>query len=315
MDIDLKEQLIASVANIKNKIKMIQCDEDEASLKYMKVFKPITDPLEKMIKNGRQEIPTLNITTKTGSAKTDEDLHCSIDYDNFKEIINKNPSTHSEYYESTNDNQLSYDALLSLKKEDMMDIYEHMNVPFGIHTKNRELMMGNTPVSLSLINNAPNTEKKYIVTVNDKKYELTAGLKELLMRNKPDLKIVSEKDKFYYKEMLIHTNAHKRDFDPNGQLKGDKGLKYNTIIKPLFSQLTTVNKDLDNKLVQPKIGGHLPELKHYKRNTDYIYWDDPNELIERLKLLIASKNAGNNNHDNEIISIIEELKEANIIKE
>ncbi|CAG9137606.1 unnamed protein product, partial [Plutella xylostella] len=46
-----------------------------------------------------------------------------------------------------------------------------------------------------------------------------------------------------------------------------------------------------------------------------VYWDDPNELIERLQLLIASKDAGNTNHDNEILSIIEELKEAGIIKE
>ena len=47
--------------------------------------------------------------------------------------------------------------------------------------------------------------------------------------------------------------------------------------------------------------------------TNYIYWDNPNELVNRLRLLMASKKAGHNNHDNEIISIIEELKEAEII--
>ncbi|XP_066600146.1 putative leucine-rich repeat-containing protein DDB_G0290503 [Prorops nasuta] len=41
---------------------------------------------------------------------------------------------------------------------------------------------------------------------------------------------------------------------------------------------------------------------------DYVYWDNPNELVDRLKLLITSKNAGHTNHDNEIISIIEELQ-------
>lgn len=44
------------------------------------------------------------------------------------------------------------------------------------------------------------------------------------------------------------------------------------------------------------------------------YWDNPNELIDRLRLLIASQNAGNNGHQNEIIAILEELVEANIIE-
>ena len=46
---------------------------------------------------------------------------------------------------------------------------------------------------------------------------------------------------------------------------------------------------------------------------DYLYWDDLNELVDRLRLLVAERSAGNNNHDNEILAIIEELREANII--
>jgi len=51
-----------------------------------------------------------------------------------------------------------------------------------------------------------------------------------------------------------------------------------------------------------------------KKDRGYKYWDDPNELIERLRLLLAYESVGNTNHKNEIISIIEELREANIIK-
>ncbi len=43
---------------------------------------------------------------------------------------------------------------------------------------------------------------------------------------------------------------------------------------------------------------------------DYVYWDDPNELVERLQLLIAEQTAGNPSHTNEIHSIIEELRES-----
>lgn len=58
------------------------------------------------------------------------------------------------------------------------------------------------------------------------------------------------------------------------------------------------------------------ELIHFDKDkhTSYKYWDNPNELVERLHLLIASKSAGHSGHTNEIISIIEELQEANIIE-
>ena len=46
---------------------------------------------------------------------------------------------------------------------------------------------------------------------------------------------------------------------------------------------------------------------------NYIYWDDPNELVDRLRLLMASQAAGNPSHNNEIMSIIEELHETIII--
>lgn len=45
----------------------------------------------------------------------------------------------------------------------------------------------------------------------------------------------------------------------------------------------------------------------------YTYWDDPNELVDRLCLLHASQQAGNNNVNNEIISIETELREAGYI--
>jgi len=43
---------------------------------------------------------------------------------------------------------------------------------------------------------------------------------------------------------------------------------------------------------------------------DYVHWDDPNELVDRMQLLEASRH---NAHDNEMLLIIEELREASII--
>lgn len=45
-----------------------------------------------------------------------------------------------------------------------------------------------------------------------------------------------------------------------------------------------------------------------------MYWNDPNELVNRLRLLVASTSAGHTSHNNEITALIEELREANIIE-
>lgn len=45
----------------------------------------------------------------------------------------------------------------------------------------------------------------------------------------------------------------------------------------------------------------------------YEYFDDPNELCDRLRLLVSSRMAGNTNHMQEINSIIEELRELKCI--
>jgi len=68
-------------------------------------------------------------------------------------------------------------------------------------------------------------------------------------------------------------------------------------------------KDIIHKLFPS--GGRL-SMKLQKNNL--VYWDNPNELVDRLRLLLASKAAGNTGVFNEIISIFEELLEAGLIK-
>lgn len=319
METNIKHQLINAVNNIKNKIKTIESEENANNIKLQKIFKPLIDPLDVLIKKNDKNIPVFDVQKNIANSDTIDSLNSSVEYNDFKDFINADSNEKSDYYEDTEDNVVpekkTNDTLVSLKKEDIIDIYDTINVPFGIRSENKNLMMGNSIVNISAVNNSSLTEKVYMVRINDKNYELTSGLKELLIRNKPNLNLVTEKDKIAYKEMLISTNAHKRDYNPSGQMKGDKGSKYRDIIKPFFLEIDDGNKQKTEQLMKLKTGGSIPLFKKYKTNTDYVYWDDPNELIERLKLLIGSKSAGNTNHDNEIISIVEELKEAGIIKE
>lgn len=130
------------------------------------------------------------------------------------------------------------------------------------------------------------------VIVKNKKYKGTPGLYELLFKKNPIN--YTETDLSNYKDIVQKTNAHKRHYQHNKQVAGSRSKKYQKIIAPLIGK------------------GMLMEVTDNPIN--YIYWDDPNELVDRLRLLLASQEAGHTGHVNEINSIIEELREANIIE-
>lgn len=87
----------------------------------------------------------------------------------------------------------------------------------------------------------------------------------------------------------------------NGSLRTSGMKKYHNVIRLQF-----INKKKSESWLN-----HVYNTK----TIEYMYWDDPNELVRRLKLLIASYEAGKNSHQNEIVSVINELKEARIIRD
>lgn len=308
MEKNIKIELMKSVDSIKNKIKQMKDQEHSMNLSVDKMLKPVTDPLKTLVDSNKtiEKIQNLENTHANFGDMEFSDINTSSST-KFEECCAPEPNS-VQFLKKSSQTELLEDLEISLEGHDIYDIYEGVNIPFGIRSANKKIFMGNSIVSFSKIDSV-NDDNVILIKVGDKTYNLTLGLKELLFRRKPDLKLISSKDKLVYKDMLHYTNAHKRDFNPNGQIRGDKGIKYREIIRPLFSE--SLN---NNTSIVTKFGGSLPTLKKYKNNTDLVYWDDPNELVERLKLLIASRDAGNTNHDNEILSIIEELKEADIIK-
>ncbi|EGI69183.1 hypothetical protein G5I_02097 [Acromyrmex echinatior] len=73
-------------------------------------------------------------------------------------------------------------------------------------------------------------------------------------------------------------------------------------------------RNLNNKSGKRDGKGVIPRTMTLNDNKiDYVHWDDLNELVDRLRLLEASRQTGHNAHDNEILLIIEELREADFI--
>lgn len=312
----LKKQLIESVNAVKTKMKRMRNEEDETNLQFSKVFKPITDPLNAIANernnftSGRDENKKDfrdNEDTQNELRPTSTSTSSNVSNSSYASSNESLKSAFSEENDFKSENVVRTGANHMRNKDVSLTSYSELDVPFGIRRVGKELLIGNSTVTFPEMNTALGTTS--IINIGGRHYELTEGLKEVLFRKSPDLALVTEKDKITYKDILLFTSAHKRNYEVNGQIKGDKGIKYKNIIKPLFFPGTLISEGVY------KVGGNLSNLKKQYRNLDFAYWDDPNELIERLKLLVASKDAGNSNHDNEIISIIEELQEAGIIKQ
>ncbi|EZA58478.1 hypothetical protein X777_01099 [Ooceraea biroi] len=141
------------------------------------------------------------------------------------------------------------------------------------------------------------------ILLDDVRYRGTPGLYELIFMKRSDDVMYTEDDLQKYKSMLLMTNAHRCDYSVQYQIKSNRGHKYKCVIAPL---LPTEPKT--------KSGRGLPRAMALNDNAiDYVHWDDPNKLGDRLRLLEASRQAGHNAHNNEMLSIIEELREAGII--
>lgn len=176
----------------------------------------------------------------------------------------------------------------------------------GVHhdTTLDKYYIGNSEIHFS--------DKTDNIVINGKEYKGTIGLYELLFKKNPtDYNTEDEKN---YRQILLSTDAVRAKHDRNRQIAGNPSHKYRTVVAPLLFDRTSTppsSRAAASKLRTTSLGRGL--MTYNNKPIEYVYWNDPNELVDRLRLLIASKNVGNDGHSNEINSIIEELREANII--
>ena len=156
---------------------------------------------------------------------------------------------------------------------------------FGLYDKNGEFYMGNKKVLLSGNN----------LIVNDKEYQGSPGLWELITSKKPDPEIFTDDDYEQYQSILVDTHAMRQNNDPmSTKPKSSKSEKWRVYVKPIWDVYNKTNVD----------GSGHPSI---------ILPSDPNALLERFDLLVASKKAGNTGVQNEIVSILDELHRQKII--
>lgn len=161
---------------------------------------------------------------------------------------------------------------------------------YGPRFEGDTLMIGNSKLELS---------DDGSILIKNVRYKPTEGLYELLFKRVPDQATYDDNDLMAYKNILELSNAHKKEYNYKGNINRNNSLKYKRVIGDLFPPVK-------------KRGSGMQWKSSVSR--DIMFWDDPNELVERLRLLSMSVETGNNSHTNEIINIVEELREAGFIK-
>ena len=174
--------------------------------------------------------------------------------------------------------------------------YEFLNKPFrdttfGIRKEKGHHYIGGEHV---IIDN-----NDIIIEKNGERFEGTPGLWELIMSKNP--KNYTDKDYDDYHDLMIMTNALHRDNDEDNPYPKSSGGDKWKLLGPIWHR---------------KKGGvyMFPKKKEgYEGAGVVVIPSDPNALLERLDLLLASQEAGHTGVRNELVSICDELKRQGVL--
>ena len=135
----------------------------------------------------------------------------------------------------------------------------------------------------------------------------TPGLWKLMMsRNPPEKWHYSDEDYDNYERMMLKTNVLHQNDDPNNpHPRSNKGKKWTKILGPIWDKYK-VEKEHERRRKERFFFG-------FEGKGVVVIPSDPNALLERLDLLLASQEAGHTGVGNELESICDELKRQGVL--
>ena len=104
-----------------------------------------------------------------------------------------------------------------------------------------------------------------------------------------------------YNDLMVMTNAlHRNNDEDNPNPKSSRSYKWIDILSPIW--------------FKKKGGIFFPKKKNGQEGSGVVVIpSDPNALLERLDLLLASQEAGHTGVRNELVSICDELKRQGVL--
>lgn len=337
-NIDKKKELIKARKAIKKKIKSLRDEKFDVSKLFRSRIDPITEPIKTLIKTIKTELPIKHeikpekSITKT-STEDEPDTFSAEEGPDFLEtdvMAEYTPRTNisldavQDIYGKDDDSKRAFENIVKnfgadiqyyLRKmvADTSRSFDHM---YGIRYDSDGWKIGDTNVEID--------GDDFII--DGVRYRGSPGLYELMFLKIPNEKIYTQQDLNAYKSIILSTNAHKRRYMADERINSNRGYKYINVISKLFpSDPRSIFVDPTHKIFEQKpqrrrvhstIGGAMRWKKlSAGSKIEFKYWNTADEIIDRLRELLAEQQAGNDSPliTNEITNIIEELKEENII--
>ena len=187
---------------------------------------------------------------------------------------------------------------------------QYRDTTYGIHKEKGHHYIGKTHVIVK--------DNDIIIKDSGERFKGTDGLWELITLKEPvDF---NKEDKDEYERLMIKTNVIHRDGDPkNPRPKSSDSYKWKKIIGPIwykkqgFSEENAI-KMTNNRKYRERLIKKMHKIKsEYEGEGVVVIPSDPNALLERLDLLLASQEAGHTGVRNELVSICDELKRQGVL--
>ena len=259
------QEFLKTKRNIQQHSLAEKTGDQEFATQMSKMFKPLIDTQREVVKEVIENMPSLPAITFPAFPS----IRAAHDDDDDE----------SQEEEPTNIGSIAGKYLMKFASKDGVD------KTFGLYDKDGAFYMGDKQVLISGNN----------LIVNDKEYQGTPGLWELITSKTPDSEIFTDGDYEQYQNILVETNAMRQNNDPmSTKPKGSRGQKWRVYVKPIWDMYKT-SEDIE------------------KDGSGIILPSDPSALLERFDLLVASKQAGNTGVQNEIVSILDELLRQKVI--
>jgi len=323
----LLENLITSKKNIKRKIMEMKRGVIDSENYFREAFKPIIEPLSTRIeKNSHcnlQQADQKNMETSFTSDQDDDKLNSS--FENF--LNNKQPTSqrydksYGMYYDKTSGLYKIGDNLVTFNHDNLQLLNKYYKWTEGLWSLLCEKVPKNyTLEDIESYYNILKTSRVYLKADGKPKtsgyFKWQQVVKPLYERMKNEEKQLNDEiakiktPRFKLTQINKHLSSSNRSNVDNNTTVTNEPFNFD----PVANSSMVIEPEVQNMFSftsTPQTGSGL--YKDVLPQTQLVYYDDPNELVTRLNLLTSSQSVGNTGVNNEIISILEELRERNII--
>lgn len=353
LDKDVKRRIIKAARTVRKKylaLKLERSEEDEALNKFLT---PITNPLNKLVeatttntksKQGNKrtiktekvseikpQVDFLKDDEKLGDVTDDDDeevfaeANQTLENKSVQDLENKSVQDIRKDFESSLRDNVVFEQFLETYPEISHEYVKQYW--FQSPDLDSKLLYDPELEKWSLGSETVDFLKNGDIQVGSIKYAGTKGLYDLLFLKNP--KYHTLKDGQEFKDILERSGVYHSD---SGRLKGNRSDKYKNIVRPLLSSTSSSSKlappakRVKNTTIPSPVGSSSITrtrstaksgsalMEYNEKPKEYVYYDDVNELVDRMRKLEASQQVGNNNNSNEIMNILKELEQLGVIE-